>query len=94
MEKGPDRDSDLLAVLLGGVLFLVGTTPGLHLLLNGAARWVPWFSIKQVDGGWRNLTLKDVQYEMPGVTVSAGEFHLAVQLGCLKTPPSASTIWG
>lgn len=73
-----------LAVLLGGVLFLVGTTPGLHLLLNGAARWVPGFSIKQVDGGWRNLTLKDVQYEMPGVTVSAGEFHLAVQLGCLK----------
>ncbi|MDR7345266.1 translocation and assembly module TamB [Pantoea alhagi] len=73
-----------LAVLLGGLLLLVGTTPGLHLLLNGAARWVPGLSIQQVDGGWRNLTLKGVKYEMPGVTVNAGEFHLAVQLGCLK----------
>lgn len=71
-------------VLTGGVLLLVGTTPGLHLLLNSAARWVPGLSIQQVDGGWRNLTLKGVQYEMPGVTVNAGEFHLAVQLGCLK----------
>lgn len=74
----------VLAVLTGGVLLLVGTTPGLHLLLNGAARWVPGLSIQQVDGGWRNLTLKGVQYEMPGVTVNAGEFHLALQLGCLK----------
>jgi len=73
-----------LAVLLGSVLFLVGTTPGLHLLLKGATRWVPGLSVQQVDGGWRNLTLKNVQYEMPGVTVNAGEFHLAVQLGCLK----------
>ncbi len=74
----------VLAVLTGGVLLLVGTTPGLHLLLNGAARWVPGLSIQQVDGGWRNLTLKGVQYEMPGVTVNASEFHLALQLGCLK----------
>ncbi|YCH30096.1 translocation/assembly module TamB [Erwinia sp. D4-22] len=74
----------VLAVLTGGVLLLVGTTPGLHLLLNGAARWVPGLSIQQVDGGWRNLTLKGVQYEMPGVTVNAGEFHLSLQLGCLK----------
>ncbi|MFD1804602.1 translocation/assembly module TamB domain-containing protein [Mixta tenebrionis] len=73
-----------IVLLLGGVLLLVGTTPGLHLLLNGAARWVPGLAIEQVDGGWRNLTLKGVQYEMPGVTVNAGELHLAVQLGCLK----------
>ena len=73
-----------LMVLLGGIAFLIGTTPGLHLLLNGAARWVPGLEIKQVEGGWRNLTLTGVQYEMPGVTVNAGEFHLAVQLGCLR----------
>ncbi|ARJ42327.1 translocation and assembly module TamB [Pantoea alhagi] len=73
-----------LAVLAGGVLLLVSTTPGLHLLLNGAARWVPGLSIQQVNGGWRDLTLKGVRYEMPGVTLNAGEFHLAVQLGCLK----------
>ncbi|KOC90706.1 autotransporter assembly complex protein TamB [Winslowiella iniecta] len=73
-----------ILLLLGGVAFLLGTTTGLHLLLNGASRWVPGLEIKQVDGGWRNLTLSGIQYEMPGVTVSAGEFHLAVQLGCLK----------
>lgn len=73
-----------ILLLLGGVAFLIGTTTGLHLLLNGASRWVPGLEIKQVDGGWRNLTLSGIQYEMPGVTVNAGEFHLAVQLGCLK----------
>ena len=30
-----------LVVLLGGVAFLIGTTPGLHLLLKGESRWVP-----------------------------------------------------
>ncbi|QUG77328.1 translocation and assembly module TamB [Erwinia sp. E602] len=73
-----------IVLLLGGVAFLIGTTSGLHLVLNSAARWVPGLAIQQVDGGWRNLTLKGVKYEMPGVAVSAGEFHLAVQLSCLK----------
>ena len=72
-----------LAVLLAAVAFLIGTTPGLHLLLNGASRWVPGLEIKKVDGGWRNLTLSGVQYEMPGVNVNVGKVHLAVQLGCL-----------
>ncbi|MCU5773646.1 translocation/assembly module TamB [Erwiniaceae bacterium BAC15a-03b] len=73
-----------MLLLLGGVAFLIGTTTGLHLVLNGASRWVPGLEIKQVDGGWRNLTLKGIQYEMPGVTLNAGELHLAVQLGCLR----------
>jgi hypothetical protein len=54
-----------LVVLLGGVAFLIGTTPGLHLVLKGASRWVPGLSIKQVDGGWRNLTLNGLR-SMPG----------------------------
>ncbi|WP_345830174.1 translocation/assembly module TamB domain-containing protein [Erwinia sp. HDF1-3R] len=73
-----------IMLLLGTIAFLVGTTTGLHLVLNGASRWVPGLQIKQIDGGWRNLTLKGVQYQMPGVTVNAGEFHLALQLGCLR----------
>ena len=72
-----------LVVLLGGVAFLIGTTPGLHLVLKGASRWVPGLSIKQVDGGWRNLTLNGLRYEMPGVSVDAGQIHLAVDLNCL-----------
>lgn len=72
-----------LLLLLGGVLFLIGTTPGLHLLLNGASRWVPGLSIAQVEGGWRNLTLGGLRYDMPGVSVNAGEFRLALNPGCL-----------
>lgn len=74
----------LIVLLLGGIAFLLGTTSGLHLVLNSAARWVPGLAIQQVDGGWRNLTLKGVKYEMPGVAVNAGEFHLSLRLGCLK----------
>ena len=73
-----------LVLLLGSITFLIATTPGLHLLLSAADRWVPGLAIGKVEGGWRNLTLRNVQYEMQGVTVNAGSFHLAVQLGCLK----------
>lgn len=72
-----------LLVAMAAITALVTTTPGLHLLLNGAARWVPGLEINDVEGGWRNLTLKGVRYQMPGVTVTAGEFHLALALGCL-----------
>jgi len=73
-----------IVLLLGGIAYLLGTTSGLHLVLNSAARWVPGLDIQQVDGGWRDLTLKGIKYEMPGVKVNAGEFHLALQLSCLK----------
>lgn len=71
-------------LLSGGTVLLIATTSGLHLLLNSAARWVPGLEIGHVEGGWRNLTLRDVQYKAPGVTVDAKKLHLAVRLGCLK----------
>ena len=73
-----------IVLLLGTVAFLVGTTTGLHLLFNAANRWVPGLEIGQVTGGWRDLRLKNIRYEQPGVAVNAGEFHLAVKLGCLR----------
>ncbi|WP_437886820.1 autotransporter assembly complex protein TamB [Phytobacter sp. V91] len=73
-----------IVLILGTVAFLVGTTSGLHLLFNAANRWVPGLHIGQVTGGWRDLTLKDVRFDNPGVAVSAGELHLAVRLGCLR----------
>ena len=69
-----------IVLLLGTVAFLVGTTTGLHLLFNAANRWVPGLEIGQVTGGWRDLRLKNIRYEQPGVAVNAGEFHLAVKL--------------
>lgn len=44
----------------------------------------PWLEIGRVMGGWRDLRLKNIRYEQPGVAVNAGEFHLAVKLGCLR----------
>ncbi|NLS43648.1 translocation/assembly module TamB [BEV proteobacterium] len=70
----------LLLITLAGLLF---TAPGLHLLLNGAARWVPGLAIAEVQGGWRDLTLRGVSYQTPGITFNAGELHLALELGCL-----------
>ncbi|WP_061707751.1 autotransporter assembly complex protein TamB [Pseudenterobacter timonensis] len=73
-----------IVLLLGAVAYLVGTTSGLHLLFKAANRWVPGLEIGQVTGGWRDLRLKNVRYEQPGVAVKAGEFHLAVKLVCLR----------
>ncbi|ACX89310.1 protein of unknown function DUF490 [Pectobacterium parmentieri WPP163] len=73
-----------LLLLVVGVGLLVGTTPGLHLLLNTAARVVPGLEIASVSGGWRDLTLKNVSYQMPGVTVKSEEFHLSLALDCLR----------
>ncbi|CNE78444.1 Family of uncharacterised function (DUF490) [Yersinia nurmii] len=74
----------ILLLLIGTLAGLLGTTAGLHFLINSAARWVPGLDIASVSGGWRDLTLKGVQYQMPGVTVKAGQFHLSLQLSCLK----------
>lgn len=74
----------LLVLLLGSVAFLIGTTPGLHMLFNAANRWVPGLSVQKVEGGWRDLTVSNLRYDMPGVSASVGRFHLAVNLSCLK----------
>lgn len=73
----------VVLILVGTVGFLVGTTPGLHILFNAANRWVPGLNIGSVEGGWRNLTIKDLRYEQLGVDVKAGTIHLALQPECL-----------
>lgn len=72
-----------VVLLLGSVAFLVGTTTGLHLVFKAANRWVPGLSIEHVTGGWRDLTVSNLRYQQPGVAVQAGQFHLAVNTGCL-----------
>ncbi|UYU31523.1 autotransporter assembly complex protein TamB [Siccibacter colletis] len=73
-----------ILLLLGTVAFLVGTTTGLHLLFNAANRWVPGLEIGSVTGGWRDLTLQNIRYDQPGVSVNAGRIHLGVKLACLR----------
>ncbi|MCW7761864.1 autotransporter assembly complex protein TamB [Photorhabdus luminescens] len=71
----------LLAIAVAG---LVGTQSGLHFMINSAARWVPGLDIAGVSGGWRDLTLKGVKYQMPGVNVNVNQLHLSLRLSCLK----------
>ncbi|MFP1815822.1 translocation/assembly module TamB domain-containing protein [Lonsdalea quercina] len=73
----------VLLALLVALTLLVTTTPGLHFMLNSATRWVPGLAIGKVDGGWRDLTLQDFSYQMPGVTVKATRLHLALTPSCL-----------
>lgn len=73
-----------ILLLLGGLTFFISTTSGLHLLLNTAARWVPGLDIRQIEGDWRNLKIKGIHYEKLGIRLNAGEFHLALELGCLR----------
>ncbi|MGY4579395.1 autotransporter translocation and assembly factor TamB [Ewingella americana] len=75
----------VLLLLLGTVAFLIGTQTGLHLVINSAQRFVPGLQIASVEGGWRNLQLKGLHYQMPGVDVKAGEFHLSLDLSCFKS---------
>lgn len=72
-----------ILLLLGALAFLISTTTGLNLVLNGAAHWVPGLEIASVIGGWRDLTIKQLRYQMPGVTVDTGELHLALDFSCL-----------
>lgn len=74
----------LLVLLIGTLAFLVGTTSGLHLVLNNMPRLFPGLEINSVSGGWRDLTVKELRYQMPGITIGVGEFHLALDFNCLR----------
>lgn len=73
----------VVLVLVTTVALLIGTTSGLHLLFKGANRWVPGLHISRVEGGWRDLSLRDITYQMQGVEVRGGQLHLAVNTSCL-----------
>lgn len=74
----------ILLLLLCALACLIGTTTGLHLVLKGAVSWVPGLELSEVNGGWRDLTIKQLRYKMPGVTVGAEELHLALDFSCLR----------
>lgn len=75
----------LLLILMagGGMLWLVGSNSGLNFLGNTASRWLPGFSIGRIEGNLRDLTLRDLHYQQPGITLQADAIHLALQPGCL-----------
>ncbi|NHB94933.1 autotransporter assembly complex protein TamB [Photorhabdus stackebrandtii] len=74
----------IITLLVITVAGLVGTQSGLHTMINSAVRWVPGLDIADVSGGWRDLTLKGIRYQMPGVDVNVNQLHLSLRLSCLK----------
>lgn len=83
MEENKPRRVDFHCGVTGERCVSGRDDDGLHLVFSAANRWVPGLEIGQVTGGWRDLSLKNIRYEQPGVAVNAGEIHLAVGLDCL-----------
>ncbi|EEG85258.1 hypothetical protein PROPEN_03630 [Proteus penneri ATCC 35198] len=73
----------IILLTLGAVAWILGTQSGLHFAINSATRWVPGLVIKDVNGGWKDLRLTGVEYQMPGVDVNVGELSLGLRLACL-----------
>lgn len=73
----------IILLTLGAVAWILGTQSGLHFAINSATRWVPGLVIKDVNGGWKDLHLTGVEYQMPGVDVNVGELSLGLRLACL-----------
>lgn len=70
-------------LLVGGVAGLLSTTSGLHWAINTMVRWVPGLNIVGVAGGWRDLTLTQVDYHTPGITVNLAKLSLSLAPSCL-----------
>ncbi|WP_158380066.1 autotransporter assembly complex protein TamB [Candidatus Williamhamiltonella defendens] len=73
----------LVFLLLCGILWgLICTTGGLHFLIKNIVDWVPGLSIKNIEGKSNDLTLKGIQYQMPGFKLKIKEIHLALYVFC------------
>ncbi|MEQ4924082.1 autotransporter assembly complex protein TamB [Proteus hauseri] len=73
----------IILLVFGALAWVLGTQSGLHFAINSATRWVPGLTINNVNGGWQDLRLTGVGYEMPGVNVNAGEISLGLRVACL-----------
>lgn len=56
--------------------WLLFTDGGQETLVRRALPLVPGLTVESADGGLRDLTLRGLTYEMPGLTVSAERIHL------------------
>lgn len=74
----------IIVLIIGSLAWVLGTQSGLHFAINSAARWVPGLTINQVNGGWQDLRLTGVEYQMQGVDVNVGELSLGLRLACLR----------
>ncbi|WP_395479680.1 translocation/assembly module TamB domain-containing protein [Candidatus Curculioniphilus buchneri] len=68
----------MLLFVVGLLVFLISTSTGLRFVVNSLIFWTPGLEIASISGSWRNLTVTQLQYQIPGLTVKAKEFHLTL----------------
>ncbi|WP_367680242.1 translocation/assembly module TamB domain-containing protein [Candidatus Fukatsuia anoeciicola] len=74
----------ILSLLITTLIILLGTTSGIHFLVNSATRWAPGLDIINVKGGLHNLALEGIKYQTPGIQTKIDKLHLSFQFSCLK----------
>lgn len=67
----------LAALVLAFSAFVVATPSGRSLAAWAADRWVEGLSIGSIEGGWRDLRVRDVAWRSPGVAVRADALELS-----------------
>ncbi|WP_159567344.1 autotransporter assembly complex protein TamB [Budvicia diplopodorum] len=74
----------LVVLLIGALAGLLGSQTGLLFTIKNVPRFVPGLQVANVEGSWRNLTLSQINYSQPGLSVAVGELHLSVNFTCLS----------
>lgn len=76
----------LLIVLLLSVtvITLLRTECGLHFLLNRTFGLFTGLQIASISGSWKDLNLKGIKYQIPGMILKAGQLNTALHFSCLK----------
>ena len=61
----------VLVLTAAGLAWLVATPSGQQMLLRTALPLVPGLKAGSIEGGFFDLTITDLSYEMPGLTAGA-----------------------
>ena len=66
----------VLVLTAAGLAWLVATPSGQQMLLRTALPLVPGLKAGSIEGGFFDLTITDLSYEMPGLTAGADRITL------------------
>ncbi len=78
------RSLSILFFLIASLAFFLINTNGLHIMINSVVRCIPGLDISHISGDLNNLTLKSFRYHIPGMSLSAEELHISLDLSCFK----------
>ena len=73
----------VLVLTAAGLAWLVATPSGQQMLLRTALPLVPGLKAGSIEGGFFDLTITDLSYEMPGLTAGADRITLRLDRDAL-----------